>query len=62
VLVNNGRRYVTRADVHGRYAFHSGSIASGHTAISSGQAQIQVAFAGKPLGNLNLKPTILRTA
>jgi hypothetical protein len=61
-LVNNGRRYITRADAQGRYAFHSTSIVPGNIAISSGQTQIQLAFAGKPLGNLDLKPTIRRTA
>jgi hypothetical protein len=62
MLVNNGKQYLTRADAQGRYAFHSASIAPGQTAISSGRAQIQLAFAGKPLGNLDLKPTALRTA
>jgi hypothetical protein len=61
-LVNNGRRYLTRANAQGRYAFHSTSIAAGQTAISSGAAQVQVAFAGKPLANLNLKTAALRTA
>jgi hypothetical protein len=61
-LTNNGRRFVTRADAQGRYAFHSGSITPGQTIISSGHAQTQLAFAGKPLGNLNLKTAALRTA
>ena len=61
-LVNNGRRFVTRADAHGRFAFHSGSIAPGHTVISSGHAQTQLAFAGNPVGNLNLKTAAKRTA
>jgi hypothetical protein len=61
-LVNNGRRFVTRADAHGRYAFHSGSIAPGHTVISAGHTQTQVAFAGKPVGSLNLKTAAKRTA
>jgi hypothetical protein len=62
VLMNNGKRYVTRADAHGHYAFHSAGITPGETAISSGAAHIQVSFAGKPVGNLNLKATALRTA
>lgn len=61
-LVNNGKRFVTRADAQGRYAFHSASIAPGQTAISSGQAQVQLAFVGKPLASLDLKPAVLRTA
>jgi hypothetical protein len=61
-LVNNGRRYVTKADAHGRFAFHSASITPGHTVVSYGPVQTQVAFAGKPISNLALKATALRTA
>lgn len=61
-LVNNGRRYVTKADAHGRFAFHSASITPGHTVVSYGHVQSQVAFAGKPISNVILKPTALRTA
>jgi hypothetical protein len=61
-LVNNGRRFVTRANAQGNYAFHSASITPGNSTITYGQAQLQVAFAGKPLGNLNLKTAALRTA
>ena len=61
-LLNNGKRFVARADAQGRYAFHSTSIAAGNSSISYGQAQLQVAFAGKPLGNLNLKTPALKTA
>ncbi len=61
-LVNNGRRFVTRANAQGNYAFHASSITPGNSSISYGQAQLQVAFAGKPIGNLNLKTTALKTA
>ena len=61
-LLNNGKRFVARADAQGRYAFHSTSIATGNSSISYGQSQLQVAFTGKPLGNLNLKTSSLRTA
>jgi hypothetical protein len=61
-VINNGRRFVTRANAHGRYAFHSAGITPGHTIISSGHAQAEVSFVGQPLGNLNLKTAVRRTA
>jgi hypothetical protein len=61
-LANNGKRFVTHANAQGNYAFHAASISAGSSVISYGQTHLQVAFAGKPLGNLNLKTTALRTA
>jgi hypothetical protein len=61
-LVNNGKVFVTRADAQGNYAFHSSSITPGNSVISYGQVQAQVPFAGKPVGNLNLKIAALKTA